>query len=365
MSREFDGVDDQAVATITGPNGAYTLLEVVRIMSTSDTIWHSFIEIENSGTLVCGLGRSDAGLLYAYVNGTQDDVPFTDSDGWALVAHTKTAGSTTPILHKIIIGGAATHTAVPFTTGAPASVGNTLRLGGNDDFSHSRRAVSALIRGVALSNAELEGIATAKTTQSIADLCNATTDYLYDDSNGFTTNLLDPGRGDLTKTGTTDNADDPSGWVYGLSGGTHSMTLTPVTSTNSAQALTKTKQKILSPALSTQTAIALTKSKRLSVTPATGTNTAVALTKIKQVVLVPGSETNEAQVLDFSQAGVISKTLTPVVETDSVQTLVAVKTIYKTIVSAEETDNAITLLFTGGEAPTVTIARAPIVIGRF
>jgi hypothetical protein len=90
-----------------------------------------------------------------------------------------------------------------------------LKVGGDDDFANIYLAAFAYWNGVTLSQAQIEGINTAKTTQSILDLSPTAA---YDDSDAFATDLT-AGTADRSSiVGTTDSADDPSGWVY-LGGG--------------------------------------------------------------------------------------------------------------------------------------------------
>jgi hypothetical protein len=80
-----------------------------------------------------------------------------------------------------------------------------------------RLAAVALWNSV-LTQGQIEGIASAKTTQSILDLSPL---WCVDDgptSNAFALDLV----GNVDRTainGTSDNADDPAGWVYLGEGG--------------------------------------------------------------------------------------------------------------------------------------------------
>jgi hypothetical protein len=219
VSRQFDGVDDQMAYTVpaSGLNvsGAHTLLIVVRIMATADNTWLSFLETETSAAATsASLGRSNGGELYWSQGATiGDEITATDSDGWMIAAATKPAGFTSPTLHRSLIGGANTHTAHASTLIAAASIASgTIRIGGNDDFANIRVAAAAIFDKV-LSNAEIDGINTAKTTQAIYDLGPV---WLVDDLDAFAADYMN--NADRTAiTGTADNADDPSGWVFGAS----------------------------------------------------------------------------------------------------------------------------------------------------
>ena len=194
-----------------------TILIVAKIVTTNDAAWQSFIEAEPTGVTPVryALGRSSAGNLYLSNDVTSDQaVSATDADGWALFSVTKATGSAAPQFRKNIIGGAPTG-----GTGGVAlgnSPANTVRiyLGGNDDPANIKVAAAAIFNGTVLTTGQLDGIASAATTQSIADLSPT---WLIDDSDAFATNLVNPGTGDRTAiAGTADDADDPAGWVYGI-----------------------------------------------------------------------------------------------------------------------------------------------------
>ena len=234
MSRAFDGVDDQMVYTIPSSSydvtGAHTILIVARIMQTNDAVWLSFIEHETSAAGASAtLGRRNNGNLY-WANGTtaSNAVAATDSDNWCVFASRKPAGVSGVTTSKCVIGGANTHTNDGGAhANAPGVLSGTLRIGGNDDFANIRVAAAAVFPGTQLADADLNGIASAKTTQSIADLSPT---WLVDDSDAFATNLVNPGVMDRASiTGTADDADDPSGWVYGL-GGAAATSLPPLQS---------------------------------------------------------------------------------------------------------------------------------------
>ena len=218
MSREFDGVDDLMTYSGSVPNlsGALTILIVVKILVAADNTWLSFIEHENSGSAKPSLGRTNGGVIYMSNSAAnQTAISITDSDGWMIVACTKATGSATPRMHKCIIGGANTHTDAGGTLGNDGTM-NTIRIGGNDDFANIRVAAAATWAGTALTDANINGINSAATTQSILDLSPS---WCVDDSDAFATDLT---AGTIDRTalvGTTDSADDPTGWVYFGGGG--------------------------------------------------------------------------------------------------------------------------------------------------
>lgn len=221
MSRLFDGVDDLMTYSHTGsPNltGALTMLVVAKLANNDG--WMSWIECETSGGgLGCALGRNPNTGNDIYMSNQSANVhaiAATDVTNWAVWAVTKTSGTTTPRMHKVIVGGAATHTDANSTLANPSSQANgNIRIGGNDDFANFRLAAAALWEGTALSDGNIETIASTATTQGILDLSPT---WCVDDSDAFATDLV--GSIDRTSiTGTADDADDPSGWVYFGGGG--------------------------------------------------------------------------------------------------------------------------------------------------
>lgn len=147
------------------------------------------------------------------------------------------------------------------------------------------------------------------------------------------------------------------------------VSITPATETDTAQALSFTKQAIsvtLTPAVETDTAQPLTftqQAQSASITTAVETDVAQPLTFSQGggdifVDITPALETDLAQSLGFTQAA-ISKTLTEAVETDTAQSLGFTQaSIQKSLTNASETDAAQTLGFTLGPAIQVGINHA-------
>jgi hypothetical protein len=234
MSRSFAGGSDLMTygspSSAPAMNDALTLMAVVKITHTTDGSWASIIEMQNgAGNICCLLRGADSpsgrlvfvnpvGALYPATGGA---IPITDADGWMVLAITRSTAAATNF-YKIPIGGS-TETDVGGAMADNASWQSsgtpTLTLGGPEDAVPIIFAAAAYWDGVTLSQAQIEGVATAKTTQSILDLSPT---WCVDDSDAFATNLADPGEGDRTAiSGTTDSGDDPAGWVYlGGSSGT-------------------------------------------------------------------------------------------------------------------------------------------------
>lgn len=212
MSREFNSASDLMTYGSNVPggigSGAWTQLIVMRIMATADNIWISGLETKHTTNLDgISLGRHSNGLVYSASTAATTAVAWTDSDNWCVVASSKATGSSAPNHYKIPIGGA-TSTAAASAIGN-VSASNQITLGGPSDPAHIRLAAAAIFTS-ALSQANIESVATAKTTQSILDLSPV---WCVDDSDGLLTDLV--GTADRTiLSGTSDNADDPAGWVY-------------------------------------------------------------------------------------------------------------------------------------------------------
>lgn len=221
MSRLFDGIDDQMVYTVPASgvevSGAHTLLIVVRELNTSGTAWQSYVETETSAAAAAAtIGRNNGGQIYWAQGVTATSaISMTDADNWVVAATTKTAGSSIPQFYKGVIGGGDTNTAGGGTLAASPSIASgTIRIGGNDDFANIRVAAAAIFNKV-LTSGELAGINAAKTTQSIYNLAPV---WLVDNNDAFATDYMgNANRSSIT--GTASDADDPAGWVYGISGG--------------------------------------------------------------------------------------------------------------------------------------------------
>lgn len=217
LSTLWDGIDDlmsYPVGAGTPMNDALSMLAVLRIVTTTDNSWQSFMEIQVSASVRCAMGRqnSNPGLLYfsnaAGISTSTVDV--TDADNWMIVCTTRsTAAATT--MHKIPIGGSrSTATGGALADNLTAASG-TLMIGGNSDYANIRVAALAYWNAVELTTGQLDGIATAKTTQSILDLSPT---WAADKGDSFATDIT---AGTLDRSaivGTADDADGPAGWVY-------------------------------------------------------------------------------------------------------------------------------------------------------
>lgn len=207
-----------------------TQLIVCRFVSTPD--WASLIELERATSNEARGGisyRGSAADLLTYNQSTSvgsseagTGTPFTigTGDNWCLYAATKATGTVAPTFHKIPIAtGTRTTIQTTNTLGDTSLLANGfIRIGGNDDSANIRLCTAAVLPGIVLTGTQLDGIVSAKTTASILALTDANS-WVVDDSDGFATDL----KGNHNRSalvGTTDDADDPAGWVYfGGSGG--------------------------------------------------------------------------------------------------------------------------------------------------
>lgn len=110
MARTFDGTDDFITHSIGGCNitGPHSIAAIVR--RNVNSVKHTIISLTDSSTvnerIRMGLNDSDARVIYATdgQGGATASVTLVASEGWALVAGNKPAGTSTPRLHKYVYG---------------------------------------------------------------------------------------------------------------------------------------------------------------------------------------------------------------------------------------------------------------------
>jgi hypothetical protein len=132
--------------------------------------------------------------------------------------------------------------------------------------------------------------------------------------------------------------------------GATSVTLTPATETDAAQALSLQKFATVTPATETDAGQALLFGKNASVAPATETDSAQGLSFYRAATITPATETDGAQALAFAK----NTTLTPAVEVDGAQPLSYYKSV--AITAATEVDQAQALGLTFATFYTITPA---------
>jgi hypothetical protein len=196
--------------------------------------WQGYLSVDNSSnSSVIATGRhGPSGQIASYTGGganTQTAVAHSSADGWMLVANRRAAGTgSIPVLSKYPIGGSPTHTA-----GGAGQNNQTSQAGGRvvfgqingSDFFKGRLAVAA-IWTTDLSDANLESLVTSFTRANWLSLSPA---GLWDELDAFSTDHTGNGASQTSLVGTTDDADDPSGWgSWGAGGGptTHNASAT-------------------------------------------------------------------------------------------------------------------------------------------
>lgn len=233
MSRLFDGVDDVMTFNLGASGGVAdyafgTQLVLCRFVSSAS--WASLIELERAtanearggisrhgvtGGLstyntVAAVGSTEAGSGTSFTIGT--------GDNWCLYVVTKATGTASPTFYKVPLATGTRTTQQITNTLANSSLlaSGFIRIGGNDDFANIRLSVAAVLPGIVLTGAQIDGIVSAKTTASILALTDANS-WVVDDADAFAADL----KGNHNRSaiiGTADDADDPAGWVYGLGG---------------------------------------------------------------------------------------------------------------------------------------------------
>jgi hypothetical protein len=177
----------------------------------------------NNG-IMGGLGINTGGTLPFYINHNNSADPATSigTGTWTIVVATKTAGTTTPRFHFFPIGGAQVHQNGGVTIADPTLGGTPeLRLG---KFQTTASLVGLLavaaVWSVALSDAEVNALATNLKTQDWANTQPGALQFLVDLNQASTAtavvDLSGHGRDQSAITGTTvDTGNDPPGWTFG------------------------------------------------------------------------------------------------------------------------------------------------------
>lgn len=217
MSRRFDGTDDQVQWSIGGCNltGAFTFACVAKF--DTGVAWQGMLGNETAATgSEMAIGRhGGTGNLAVFAGGgvnTQNAVAVSSSDGWCLYAVTKAAGTVLPRMHKHPIGGAATRANAGgnVADGATQAGGKIVfgQIDGSDPFD-GWLAVAAEF-ATALSDANVTSLATTLTR---ANWLSKGAVGLWDELDAFATDHTGGGASRTSLVGTTDDADDPTGWA--------------------------------------------------------------------------------------------------------------------------------------------------------
>lgn len=226
--REFDGIDDRVLLSAGGasavPNGAYTLLTLVKpnTLTTGAVI---ALQVADTGMVGSLIINSVNLRVYTDAVDTFAFVGVSDAE-WQLIAVTKAAGNVVPRFHRKLLGsGSWSHADGNAALPDSATAVTRIALGAGVSFGSvalwkAQRLAVAAVFGSALSDANLEAIETAKTTQSIADL---TPVALWDLNQASTATAVSDLKGSSSQTSLVGTAvatgDDPSGWTFGVSAG--------------------------------------------------------------------------------------------------------------------------------------------------
>jgi hypothetical protein len=214
MSRRFDGTNDQvrwSLGNVAG-TGGWTFAAVLKF--DTGVTWQGLVNLEDGATHRSGMERHGTGGDFATITGggantQQSGLSISSSDGWMLLAAARASGNNTVRFTKYPIGGSPSHA----TSGgnqdnqspvADIVFGNVL---GSDDFDGWLACVA--IWDTNLNDADMESLASDLTRPN---WLSKSPDMLVDELDAFATDYA----GTSTRTtldGTTDDADDPTGWA--------------------------------------------------------------------------------------------------------------------------------------------------------
>jgi hypothetical protein len=219
VSELFNGTDGQAQWSIGGCNltGAWTLVNVVKF--DAGVSWQSMLGNDHatSGSELA-IGRHTDGRYWVLIGGGAGGAPvstftISSADGWLLLASRRPAGASQTVRHtKYPIGGSPTHQDATGTmNNSLTQAGGKVVFGQIDgaDFFKGRLAVAAEFNAN-LSDADLESLVT---TFSRANWLSLGAVGLWDAYDRFATDRTGNGADQTLLTGTTVDADDPTGWA--------------------------------------------------------------------------------------------------------------------------------------------------------
>ncbi len=226
--REFNGSSDRIVVDdgIVGQlaNGPFTLLVLVK--PTTLNSGESYISAVNGSNWVAALQDNAGGGGQLALSDDNEFVTATvgeTASDWQILAVTCAGPGNAPRFHRKQLGtGSWTHqdsgsTFTGNTIDAATMEFASTNNGAFSSFKDCRLAVGAVWVS-ALSDGQLEGIDTAKTTRSIFDLAPASLwDFNQAAVGTAVKDLMGNGANETTRSGTTVIAgDDPPGWTFGL-----------------------------------------------------------------------------------------------------------------------------------------------------
>lgn len=226
MSRLFAGGTDEMRFAPEGItlDGAFTMALLIDL-TVANGGWQAILAgHSNASTGQNAVGRTNnnhfSGFNQSYTQDSNATTSFTilAADGWEILVAKRSSATGGVTFSKSVIGsGTWTHSVNVGASVAGSSISSGhIRIGNwqTSDPFEGYLAVAAIWDGTALSQGDVESLDNSSATSDWYDL---TPDWLVDDSDSFATNLMtDTARTSIT--GTADDANDPSGWTYGIGG---------------------------------------------------------------------------------------------------------------------------------------------------
>lgn len=216
MSRRFSGTNDAVAWSIGGASctGAWTFAVILKLdtgvtwqgmLGTSITATGSEIGIERHGT-----GGDFASITGGGAGTMQSGLAISSADGWMLLAASRPSGSNQIVRYtKYPIGGSPSHSNSNATGHDNSAAQDGIYFGhtdGVDDFDGW--LACAGIWTTNLNDAQMESLAS---TMTRANWQSTSPAFLVDELDAFSSDYAGTSTR-TTLTGTTDDADDPTGW---------------------------------------------------------------------------------------------------------------------------------------------------------
>lgn len=232
--REFNGTADRVISPLGGGDltGGWTVATLLKRLSdfTASQEILCTADARNVRQLAFTLGTNWLAYWSDQTSESTSTNPTTVlvADGWCLVAMCKVAGANHVRFHKLPLGGAWTHidggvNIVNLASAAGTVSGGKITAGampGGGEALFHRRAVDAIWNGVALSDLQIEALATNLRTldwyNSAAGPPAALRDFNQASVATPVADLIG-GSGESSVVGTTVvTTDDPPGWTFGV-----------------------------------------------------------------------------------------------------------------------------------------------------
>lgn len=218
MSYAFDGVDDVLNFTLAADlTGAWTFAHILKL--DAGVTWQSFFSQDSSANAsILATGRHGTnGTFATFVNGganIKEDSAIASTDGWMCLAASRPAGSTQVVRYmKYPIGGSPTfsNSASPHHDNSATQAGGKTVFGEIDgaDFFKGKFAVGS-IWTTNLSDANMQSLVD---TMTLANWLSLSPAALWDERDQFATDQTGNGKNRTLLTGTTLDADNPTGWA--------------------------------------------------------------------------------------------------------------------------------------------------------